>query len=71
MDRISMLQSQLEKLQQEIDYLSIDIRNTEEFLGQIKGYGAEINHQKSRLESIGLFEYINFDPTHFEVRSTE
>lgn len=64
MDRISMLQSQLEKLQQEIDDLSIDIRNTEEFLGQVKGYGTEINHQKSRLESIGLFEQIDFDPAY-------
>ena len=64
MDRISMLQSQLEKTQQEIDGLSIDIRNTEEFLGQVKGYGTEVNHQKSRLESIGLFEQIDFDPTH-------
>jgi len=64
MDRISMLQSQLEKYQQEIDDLSIDIRNTEEFLGQVKGYGTEVSHQKSRLESIGLFEHIDFDPTH-------
>lgn len=64
MDRISMLQSQLEKYQQEIDNLSIDIRNTEEFLGQVKGYGAEVTHQKNRLESIGLFENIDFDPTH-------
>jgi len=64
MDRISMLQSQLEKRQQEIDDLSIDIRNTEEFLGQVKGYGTEVSHQKSRLESIGLFEQIDFDPTH-------
>jgi hypothetical protein len=64
MDRISMLQSQLEKYQQEIDNLSIDIRNTEEFLGQVKGYGTEVSHQKSRLESIGLFEHIDFDPSH-------
>lgn len=64
MDRISMMQSQLEKFLQEIDDISIDIRNTEEFLGQVKGYGAEVSYQKSRLESIGLFDQIDFDPNH-------
>jgi hypothetical protein len=64
MDRISMLQTQLERIQQEIDRLSIDIRNTEEFLGQVKGYGTEVNHQKTRLESIGLFEQLDFDSAH-------
>jgi len=64
MDRISFLQSQLQQKEQEIDGLSIDIRNSEEFLVQVGGYGEEVEHQKSRLESIGLFEQIDFDPTH-------
>lgn len=64
MDRISMLQNQLINVQQEIDNISIDIRNTEEFLGQVNGYNTEINHQKNRLESIGLYEQIDFDPKH-------
>ncbi len=64
MDRISMLQSQAENTQHDIDNISIDIRNTEEFLGQVKGYGSEVDHQKKRLESIGLFEQIDFDPSH-------
>ena len=64
MDRISLLQSQLQLNEQEIDGLSIDIRNSEEFLGQVRGYSEEVEHQKSRLESIGLFEQVDFNPAH-------
>ena len=64
MDKISLLQSQLSHIQNEIDQISIDIRNTEEFLGQVRDYSTEVEHQKSRLESIGLFEQIDFDPNH-------
>ncbi len=63
MDRISLLQSQLQQIEQKIDDLSIDIRNTQEFLGQMRGYSDEIEHQKCRLESIGLFEQVDYDPT--------
>lgn len=71
MDRISMLQSELEKVNSEIDNISVDIRSTEEFLGQVRGYGAEVNHQKKRLESIGLFEQIDFAPNHCPLCSEE
>ncbi len=64
MDRISMLQSQAEIISQEIDKINIDIRNINEFLGQVKEYGSEVEHQKFRLESIGLFEQLDFDPNH-------
>jgi len=64
MDRISLLQSQLEEVNRNIDNLSIDIRSTEEFLGQVRGFGTEVSHQKNRLESIGLFEKVDFDPNH-------
>jgi len=64
MDRVSMLQSELATTQQDIDDISIDIRNTEEFLGQVRGYNAEVDHQQKRLQSIGLFEQIEFDPNH-------
>lgn len=64
MDRISLLQSQLQLNEQEIDELSIDIRNSEEFLGQVRGYSEEVEHQKNRLESIGLFEQVDFNPAH-------
>jgi hypothetical protein len=64
MDKISLLQSQLRKKNDEHDALSIDIRNAEEFVYQIKGYLNEAEHQKSRLESIGLFEAIDFNSDH-------
>lgn len=64
MDRISLLQIQLQLKEQDIDGLSIDIRNSEELLGQVRGYSEEVEHQKSRLESIGLFEQVDLDPTH-------
>lgn len=64
MDKISSLQSELLQIQNKIDQISIEIRNIEEFLGQVRAYDAEVKHQKSRLESIGLFEQIDFDPNH-------
>ena len=64
LDRISLLQSKVENYQHEIDDICIDIRNTEKFLGQIKGYEAEVDHQSKRLESINLFEQIDFDQNH-------
>jgi hypothetical protein len=64
MDKISLLQSQSRQKNDSLDALSIDIRNAEEFVNQIKGYLNETEHQKSRLESIGLFESIDFDPEH-------
>lgn len=71
MDRVSLLQSELVKTQQDIDDISIDIRNTEEFLGQVRGYNAEVAHQQKRLESIGLFEQIEFDSKHCPFCSTQ
>jgi hypothetical protein len=64
MDKISLLQSQLRQKNDELDALSLDIRDAEEFVHQIQGYSNEAEHQKSRLESIGLFEAIDFNPDH-------
>lgn len=61
MDRISSLQVQLQKLQSEIDKISIEIRNAEEYLGVVRGYNSEVEYQKCRLESIGLFEKLHFN----------
>ncbi len=64
MDRLSLLQNQLEELQHDINDAGINIRNAEEFIGQVKGYGVEVSHQKNRLESINLFEQLDFEPNH-------
>ena len=71
MDRISILQSELQKVKIELDTTSIEIRNSEEFLGQVRGFGSEADHQKNRLESIGLFKHIDFDPKHCPLCSKE
>ncbi|MBF4693977.1 DUF3732 domain-containing protein [Fusibacter ferrireducens] len=64
LDRLSALQTELEKVQADIDRISIEIRNSEEYLGQVKGYNTEILHQKNRLASIGLFDALDFNENH-------
>lgn len=64
MDKLSFLQSELLKVQEQIDYIDEDIRNAKTFVGETKGYIDETEHQKMRLQSIGLFENLNFEPNH-------
>ena len=64
MDKLSFLQSKLLKVQEQIDYIDEDIRNAKTFVGETKGYIDETEHQKMRLQSIGLFENLNFEPNH-------
>ncbi|MEG0835733.1 MAG: DUF3732 domain-containing protein [Christensenellaceae bacterium] len=64
MDRISYLQSQVRQDEIQLENIGIDLRSATEFLEDTKGYTTEISHQRGRLESIGLFESIDFDPTH-------
>ena len=64
MDRISSLQSKVDNHQQEIDAISMEIRKTEEYLEQVKGYEVEAGQQVMRLKSIGLFEQIDFNTNH-------
>jgi len=64
MERISLLLGTVEKYQKDIDEISTDIRNAEAFVGQVDRYESEAQHQEKRLETIGLFEQIDFDPNH-------
>ena len=61
MDRLTFLQSKLQKVRNEFDEIVINLENTRKFIGEATGYSGEAQHQKVRLESIGLFEQINFD----------
>ena len=61
MDRITLLQVELQNTQNQIDDLGIQIRNAEEYLGVVKEYNTEVIHQKDRLESIGLFDKLRFN----------
>lgn len=62
MDRLTFLQSRLQELQDEDDEISSSIDNAKRFAGEASGYYSEAHHQKMRLESIGLFEHLDFNP---------
>lgn len=61
MDRLTFLQSQLEEYRHELEELEINLENAKLFSGETTGYYDEVLHQKIRLESIGLFEQLNFN----------
>lgn len=62
MDRLTFLQSKLQEYQTDYDELGINIDNAKRFVGETMGYSSEAEHQKTRLESIGLFEQLDFSP---------
>lgn len=62
MDRLSYLQSLLEEYQYKLEEIDLSISNAKEFIGESDGYLNEISHEKMRLESIGLFEKLDFNP---------
>lgn len=62
MDRLTFLQSERQKIQEDCDEIGINIENAKKFVGETMGYSGEARHQKVRLESIGLFEQLNFNP---------
>ncbi len=71
MDRISYLQTQIRNDEISLENIGIDIRNAVEFLDAASGYSAEMNHQIKRLESIGLFEAMDFSANHCPLCSAE
>lgn len=62
MDRLTFLQSKLQEIRDEFDEIGISLDNARIFVGETAGYSGEAQHQKMRLESIGLFEQLNFNP---------
>lgn len=64
MDRISHLQIELDTCQQKLAEINEDIHFAKNFNGETKGYTAEVEHQKLRLNSIGLFEQLDFKKDH-------
>lgn len=63
-DRLSYLQTILEDKRNELSTLREDIQFAKNFSGETSVFSEEIEHQKLRLNSIGLFEKIDFDPNH-------
>lgn len=62
MDRLTFLQSKLQEMGDELDEIGISIDNAKRFVRDTTGYFGEALHQKIRLESIGLFEQLDFNP---------
>ena len=61
MDRLSELQTQLRNKEQALQNTLAGIIEAKTFLKDASGYSNEIEHQKTRLESIRLFEKLNFE----------
>lgn len=62
MDRLTFLQNELQEMRDALDEINISLDNARKFVGETKGYSVEAQHQKLRLESIGLFEQLDFNP---------
>lgn len=61
MDRLSTLQTQLMEKENELGELQDSISEAHSYLADAAGFSGELAHQKVRLESIGLFEKLNFN----------
>ena len=62
MDRLSTLQTQLREKENELVELQDSISEARTYLIDASGFRGELVHQKVRLESIGLFEKLDFNP---------
>lgn len=61
MDRLTYLQSGLEYCYQELEEIESNIFKAKKFIDESSGYEEEASQQRVRLESIGLFEQLNFN----------
>ena len=62
LSKLTEVQIQLKNHQKEMEEIDNKIKDTEEYLANFNAYGEEIDFQKARLESIGLFEKLDFSP---------
>ncbi len=62
MDHLSALQTKLREKEDELSDLQDSISEARSYLADASGFKGELEHQKVRLESIGLFEKIDFTP---------
>lgn len=62
MDRLTTLQTQLREKVNELAELQDSVREARTYLADASGFRGELVHQKVRLESIGLFEKLDFNP---------
>lgn len=64
MNKLSFLQSRLLSNQEQLDAIAEEIRIGKKFVGETFGYVEEAEQQKMRLQSIGLFDALDFTPNH-------
>ena len=62
MDRLSTLQTQLREKENELVEIQDSISEAHTYFSDASGFRGELVHQKVRLESIGLFEKLDFNP---------
>lgn len=62
MDRLSSLQDQLARTNDELNDIDFNLHRAELYSNEYYGFIDEARHQKTRLESIGLFEMLDFNP---------
>lgn len=62
MDRLSFLQTQLAQTIADLSDIEFNLSEAKLFVGETTDFSAEAQHQKMRLESIGLFETLDFNP---------
>ena len=60
LDKLSALQEEYRNLTEELSQAKNDIDEARKYQGYTDGYDDEVTYQVKRLESIGLFEKINF-----------
>lgn len=62
MDELTSLQSKLHEAQNDLNEIKENLNSAKRYWGETTGYTSEVEHQKLRLESIGLFEKLDFNP---------
>ena len=61
MAQLTELQNKLQDIKNEYSEICATINNAKIYSGETKDFSGEAEYQKKRLESIGLFESLNFD----------
>lgn len=59
MDELTSLQSKLHEAQNDLNEIKENLNSAKRYWGETTGYTSEVEHQKLRLESIGLFEKLD------------
>lgn len=61
-ERLAILQDKLKEEEEKREIIDAELKAARSYLSEFSGFGSEAEHQKNRLESIGLFEKLDFEP---------